>query len=64
MAKRKRTEKELNFPVEAQDVFDALCAVETWTWSGIAKAFSDRFNASDMSELKYFVDAECRKIKI
>ena len=56
--KAKKTFDELNFGVEAQRRFDALCENEDWTWSGIAQAFARRYNDVDFSELKNAIDAE------
>jgi hypothetical protein len=58
MMKAKKTFDELNFGVEAQRHFDALCENEDWTWTGIAQAFSRRYNDVDFSELKSAIDHE------
>ena len=53
--------EELNFSVEAQRYFDALCESEGWTWSGMAHAFCERFGIIDLEE---FVDALHEEIDI
>ena len=43
--------EELNFSLESQQRFDALCESEGWTWRGMAHAFYERFGIIDVEEL-------------
>jgi hypothetical protein len=47
-----------NFDHRAQAAFDSLNDGTDWTWTGLARAFSRRYELSDMQELKNAIDME------
>lgn len=51
-----------NFDRRAQEAFDSLNDGTDWTWTGLARAFSRRYELSDLKELKNAIDMEIEEV--
>jgi hypothetical protein len=47
-----------NFDRRAQSAFDNLNDATDWTWTGLAAAFSRRYELADLEELRTALDLE------
>jgi hypothetical protein len=47
-----------NFDRRAQSAFDNLNDATDWTWTGLAGAFSRRYDLADLEELRTALDLE------
>jgi hypothetical protein len=47
-----------NFDRRAQSAFDNLNDATDWTWTGLAAAFSRRYELADLDELRTALDLE------
>ena len=52
-----------NFDRRAQSAFDNLNDATDFTWTGLAKAFSRRYDLPDLEELLAALDSEIRAMK-